>query len=92
MPQPDYPSSLFGAPAAAHCLEDLYLFAVLFNQMADEDDAAATGVGVILVLGCGERIARPHPGFTLFSIIGYLRWSGPRGVSPPPGLLTLSTT
>jgi hypothetical protein len=42
-----------GAAATRDGLDDLYLFAVLFDQMADVDDALETGVWVILVFGGG---------------------------------------
>jgi len=42
----DTPLAVFaGAAAAGQRLYDLYLFAVLFDQMADVDDALEAGVG-----------------------------------------------
>jgi hypothetical protein len=47
-PRPDYLSSFFGAAAAGHGLEDLYLFAVVADdQMPDVDDALVAGVGAL---------------------------------------------
>ena len=55
-----------GAAAAGHGLEDLDLFAVLFDQVADVDAALEASVGVILFPGgwlrgcarllCGHRV------------------------------------
>jgi hypothetical protein len=39
-----------GAAATGHGLYDLYLFAVLFDQMADIDDALVAGVRMILIM------------------------------------------
>jgi len=52
-----------GAAATRDGPYDLYLFAVLFDQMADVDDAIVAGVGVILAAalelgaGVGDSIA-----------------------------------
>jgi hypothetical protein len=88
------------AAAARSGIDDLDLFPVFAdNEMTDEDSAIVAGVGalkacvmrlygVVLILGgwvrrcarllCGHEVAPS--------------WSVPRGVSPPPGLPTLSTT
>jgi hypothetical protein len=42
--------SFAGASPTRHGVYDLYLFAVLFDQVADVDDAIGAGVGAISIL------------------------------------------
>jgi hypothetical protein len=69
----------FATAAAGDRLEDLYLIAVLFDQVADVSDALMAGVRVVLVVVvgcCREGIASGRYPYLVHSFSPFL-WAGP---------------
>src|SRR5215211_4717786 len=90
------------ASPTPHGPEYLYLAAhVVIDHLADEHEALITGVwglkaleaGVVRLYGVVWCCREGNAGWR-YSVLVHrtlLLWAVPRGVSPPPGLLTLST-